>query len=277
MKTLSRLVVTALFLVMMSGTVGAQTADDYHPFLSDRFNLEVGAFWPQIDFAARADGSHPEDEIDFDEAFNMDDSLTTGSINFRWRFGKKWSLWGQYWGTDQSGEAVLEEDIDWEDVTFKEGTFAGAGVELDIVRVFFGREFNLGPEHEFGVGAGIHYLDLKTYIEGEIILDKFSEEFYHTSTSAAFPLPNIGAWYMYSWSPQWMLQTRVDWLSASIGSYSGSMWDFQAGVNFQAFKNIGFGLYYKGFVLDVYIDKDNWHGRAELDQWGPLLTVTATW
>ena len=82
---------------------------------------------------------------------------------------------------------------------------------------------------------------------------------------------------MYSWSPKWMFQTRVDWLSASIGDYSGSMWDAQAGFNFQAFKNFGIGLYYKGFLLDVDIDKSNWHGNADLTQHGPLLTLTATW
>jgi hypothetical protein len=54
--------------------------------------------------------------------------------------------WGQYWATDNSGEAVLTEDVEWEDVVFKEGTFAAGGVELDVVRAFFGREFNLGPE-----------------------------------------------------------------------------------------------------------------------------------
>ena len=277
MRSPSRLIITAFFLVFIAGTAAAQTTDDYHPFLSDKFNLEIGAFWPQINFTARADGSHPEESVDYDEAFNIGDSQVAGAINFRWRFGKKWSFWGQYWGTNQSGKAVLEEDIEWENIVFKEGTFAGAGVELDIVRAFFGREFNLGPEHEFGLGAGLHYLNLGTYIEGEIITSGFSNDFYRASNSAAFPLPNIGAWYMYSWSPRWMVQARVDWLSASIGDYSGSMWDIQGGINYQAFKNIGFGLYVKGFELDVDIDRDNWHGNVDFDQWGPLFTVSATW
>ena len=82
---------------------------------------------------------------------------------------------------------------------------------------------------------------------------------------------------MYSWSPKWIFQSRLDWLSASVGNYSGSMWDIQAGVNYQAFKNIGFGLYYKAFLLDVDIDKDDWHGKAKLNQAGPVLTLTATW
>ena len=277
MKVLNRVFLTVIFATLFSNPALAQTADDYHPFLSDKFNLEVGVFVPQINFTARIDGSFPEEEIDFDEALNLDDNQSAGSINFRWRFGKKWSFWGQAWTTNNTGTAVLEEDVEWEDVVFKEGTFAKSGVDLDVVRAFFGREFNLGPQHELGVGLGLHLMNLDTYLEGEIIIDDETTDFQRVSASASFPLPNIGAWYMYSWSPKWMFQTRVDWLSASIGDYSGSLWDAQLGFNYQAFKNIGFGLYYKGFLLDVDVDKSDWHGNADLSQHGPLFTVTATW
>jgi len=277
MAILFRLILISVLSTLFLNSATAQTSDDYHPFLSDRFNLEVGAFFPQIDFAARVDGSHPDDAFDFDEALNLDDNQSAASINFRWRFGKKWSFWGQAWTTNNSGKAVLEEDVEWEDVVFKQGTFAKGGVELDVVRAFFGREFNLGPQHELGVGLGLHWINLDTFLEGEIIINDSTTDFHSASASAAFPLPNIGAWYMYSWSPKWMLQARVDWLSATIGDYSGSMWDVQAGINYQAFKNIGFGIYYKGFLLDVDVDKSNWHGRADLTQHGPLLTVSATW
>ncbi len=277
MKKLTSLLTVTFLTVLLSSTASAQTADDYHPFLSDKFNLELGMFRPQIDFNARLDGSHPDEEVDLDEALNLSDSQTTGSINFRWRFGKKWSLWGQGWSTNNTGKAVLEEDVPWEDVVFKEGTFAKGGIEVDVVRAFFGRQFDLAPQHEFGIGAGLHWMSLDTFIEGEIIIDDSTTEFQRVSADASFPLPNIGAWYLYSWSPKWMFQARLDWLSASIGDYSGSLWDGQAGINYQAFKNIGFGLYYNIFVLDVDIDKSDWHGRADLSQDGPLLTVTASW
>ena len=277
MKTFNRLFLLALFTTLFSNSVAAQTSDDYHPFLSDKFNLELGAFFPQIDFTARADGTNPEDEVDFDEALNMSDSQAAASVNFRWRFGKKWSFWAQGWSTNNSGKAELEEDVAWEDVIFKEGSSVKGGVGLDVIRAFFGREFNLGPQHELGVGLGLHWMNLDTFLEGEIFIDDSTTEFHRATASAEFPLPNVGAWYMYSWSPKWMVQARADWLSATIGDYSGSLWDAQAGINYQAFKNIGFGLYYKGFLLDVDIDKSDWHGSADLNQHGPLLTVTATW
>jgi len=277
MKTLIRLMIIVSFLASLASPVAAQTADDYHPFLSDTFNLGIGAFWPKIDLDLRVDGTNPDEEVDFDEALNLSDYQTSPVVGFRWRFGKKWSLFAQYYGTDTSGQEVLTQDIEWEDVIFREGTFVGGGASLDVARAFLGRKFDLAPQHELGIGFGLHYMNLDTYIEGEVLANDDSLEFYRGTASAKFPLPNIGAWYMYSWSPKWVFETNVDWLSASIGDYSGSLWDIQAGINYQAFKSIGFGLHYNAFLLDVDVDKGDWHGKAKFSQVGPMLTVTATW
>ena len=277
MKTLIRLIAIALLMSLFSSPVVAQTADDYHPFLSDRFNLGVGVFWPAVDFSARADGSDPGEEVDFDEAFNFSGSQASAMMGFRWRFGEKWSLAAAGWSTDESGKEVLDEDIEWNDIIFREGTNVGGGVGLDIVRVMLGREFGNSPNHEFGLGFGLHYMKLSTYLEGEIIFDDDSTGFHRETNSADFPLPNIGFWYMYSWSPKWMLDVGGDWLSASIGDYSGNLWDAHAGINYQAFKHIGFSLSYTVFLLDIDIDKSDWRGKAELNQNGPVLAVTASW
>ena len=278
MKIKARLVIFTLLLTLFAIPVSAQTEDDYHPFLSDKFNLALGGYWPKNDFTIQVDGIDPGKEIDLDEKLNLSDYVSSGFLNFRWRFGEKWSLVGQYWSTSASGKEELKEDVQWGDVTFKEGTYVKGGVGMDVARVFVGREFfTTAPKHQFGAGLGLHWMNLDTFLEGNIITENNELGFERVSASAAFPLPNIGAWYMYSWSPKWMLSAHVDWLSASIGDYSGSLWDVQAGVNWQAFKNIGFGLHVKGYSLDVDIDRSNWHGNADFDQLGPMLTVTATW
>ena len=278
MNTLTRYITLAFFLSLFSSSAIAQTEDDYHPFLSDKFNLGIGVFWPKVDFNLQVNGSDPSEEIDLDEALQFNDYQSSLALDFRWRFGKKWSLGGQYWSTDASGRETLEEDVKWEDITFKEGTYVEGGVGMDVVRVLVGREFfTTSPKHEFGASIGLHWMNLDTYLEGEIILENNEAAFESVSASASFPLPNIGAWYMYSWSPKWMLSAEIDWLSATFGDYSGGLWDGQFGVNYQAFRNIGFGLYYKVFNLNVDVDKSDWQGSAEYDQNGPMLTLTATW
>jgi hypothetical protein len=277
MKGLIPLPVIALTAALFSNPAVAQTGEDYHPFLTDKFNIGVGLFWPKKSINVGVDGTLPEEEFDFDETLGFDDYETTPSLMLRWRFGEKWSVWGQYWSTDSTNGAVLTQDIEWEDVVFKEGTFANGGAKSKLARVFFGRTFSTGPQYEFGAGAGLHWMELDIFIEGEIIIDDNSTGFHRESVDASFPLPNIGAWYMYSWSPKWLFQARLDWLSVSIGDYSGGLWNAQTGIHWQTFKNIGFGLYYNGFTLDLDVDKSDWHGKAEFTQRGPYLALTATW
>jgi len=54
----------ASFLVV-STPVAAQETDQYHPFLSERFQLAVGVFSRSQGFKIGADGLVPEEEIDF--------------------------------------------------------------------------------------------------------------------------------------------------------------------------------------------------------------------
>ena len=278
MRHMFRLIVISLVSSTFSVSAFAQTEEDYHPFLSDKFNIGIGGYWPKIDFSLQVDGTDPNDEIDFDEALNLSDYQASALVDFTWRFGEKWVLGAQYWSTSTSGKAELEEDVEWGDVVFKEGTFVKGGAGVDIARVFVGRElFTTDPKHEFGAGIGLHWMNLDTFLEGDVVTENNELGFKRVTASAAFPLPNIGAWYAYSWSPKWMLSARIDWLSANIGDYSGGLWDANAGVNYQAFDKIGFGFYIQGFSLDVDVDKDDWHGKAEFKQLGPMLTVTATW
>ena len=187
-------------------------------------------------------------------------------------------MWGQYWSLSDSEKSVLTEDVEWEDIVFKEGTFVAAGIDQEIARLFLGREFfTPQPNHEFGLGLGLHWMNLEAFIEGQILTDQSDLEFRREKVSADFPLPNIGAWYGYSWNSKWILKARLDWFSANVGDYEGDIWNTQVGLHWQAFKNFGFGLYYNGFLVNVDVDRKNWSGEAETKQHGPWLAITASW
>ena len=110
--------------------------------------------------------------------------------------------------------------------------------------------------------GGIHWIHIGAFIEGEIRINGNSAAA-RRSVSEETPLPNIGAWYMYSISPRWALRTRLDLLSASVGNYDGLLLSSSLGVNFQAFEHFGIGLKHNYFKLDIGIDKSNWRGGIE--------------
>jgi hypothetical protein len=152
-----------------------------------------------------------------------------------------------------------------------------AGQDFSLVRIFFGRSFDSSERQDFGVGAGLHWLELGAFIEGNIIISGGGNPFRRESVSAEAPLPNLGAWYMYSISPNWVVKGRVDWLSAEVGDYDGQLINASLGVNYQVFEHFGVGVSYNIFDLDVTISKSDWKGRAKLTYEGVYANLSFYW
>jgi hypothetical protein len=278
MKTRHGAAALWLATLLSSAPLFAQGASDVHPWLEDDFVVSLGSFFQKEQFKIRVDGQVPGREIDFNEDTELSKDHTTASLLARWKFGEKWSVAGQFWSTDNGTEAILKEDVTWGDTVLKAGSNVGVGTSLDLARVVFGREFFTDEDyHEFGLGVGLHWLQVGAYIEGEVFLNDESSGFQRESVSADLPLPNIGAWYWRSLSPRWLLATHVDWFGASFGDYSGSLWNAGVGVNFQAWDHVGFGLSYQYFKIDIDVDKSDWNGNIQLIQDGPFLSLNVNW
>lgn len=276
------LYLSALILSTVPASLLAQEYD-YHPALSDNFTASFGTMKSSNSFKMRADTIVDPDpfgeDIDFGDSLGVNDSSTFFNGNFKWKFGKKrkWSLSGQYFSNNATGGSVLEEDVEWEDHVFREGSYAQAGVKLAVTRAFLGRSFYKNERNDFGLGVGIHNLDLSVFIEGEIMIDDETTGQLRTSDSASQILPNIGGWYNYSPGKRWLLHGRVDWISANIGNYDGTLWNVSAGVNYQAWRHVGFDLSWQYFDLQLKVDKSNWVGGAKMTYSGPVLAITFGW
>ena len=273
--------ITAYLLIFVtSATVSAQAAETKshrHPQLTETFGLGLGVYQANRNFVIRADGTVPGEDIDFDDDLSLDDKDTTASLNFRWRYSENWSLFGQYWAVSGTGETVLAEDFEWEDVTFQAGTNASSSSDLAIARIFFGRSFlKDSPGNEFGLGLGLHLMEMDAAIEGTAIIAGGPAEFRREEASVTFPLPNLGAWYLYSWSPNWVASAKADWLSVTLGDYSGSLLSASVCVNYQISKTFGLGLSYNRFVLDIEATSSDLSGGIEIGQSGPRLALTAS-
>ena len=279
MKRLLSLGLFTIILIISPGILLAQDID-YHPFISDTFTFSLGAMRSNNSFKIKSDlGDDIGDEIDFDDTLHVSDHSTFFNGQLKWKFGssKKWSVAAQYFSNNAKGSAELTEDVEWDGLTFKEGSFVNSGVKLSVVRLFFGRSFVKNDQNDFGIGAGLHTLKMKAFIEGEVEINDQTTEFQRGDVDVSQPLPNIGAWYHFSPAKKWLLHARVDWIGASIGDYDGHMWNANFGVNYQAFSHIGFDLAWQYFNLNVSVDSDDWTGGADMKYSGPVLAITANW
>ena len=157
------------------------------------------------------------------------------------------------------------------------GSFVGGGTSLEVIRAFVGYSFIKNSQSDFGAGIGLHNLDIGAHIEGEILVDDGGTGYHRGDVSASGPLPNLGAWYLYSPAKKWLLHARVDWISANIDEYDGSLWNTNLGVTYQLFRNFGLDISYQYFNLNIGVDNSRWNGGAEMTYSGPVVSLTGNW
>lgn len=266
---------TCLIVPLLSIPAGLVVADDnVHPFISDKFSVQLGVFMPSKDFKLGVDGSVSgrNQEFDWEKATGFGEDDEVFMLEAKWRFGQKWSFRAQYYDSNESERAVLEEQVFWRNGIILAGSNVSAGTDFSLVRSFFGRSFGSRPNVDAGVGLGLHWLEIGAFIRPDVnTIGDLS------AAKVSGPLPNIGGWYYYSPSPKWFLGGRVDWLDASIDEYKGGILNLSAGVNYQLFKHVGIGVKYQSFGLNVDIENDNWNGSVDLTWEGPFIYLSGNW
>ena len=260
---------------LMAQEPASNTERELHPLLVNGFSMDIGVFFPRRTLGLSVDGTLTGEhrEFDFDESFGLNKADETSAIELAWRFGEKWSFLGQYFKSTYGSTRVLQEDIEWEDVVFNQGSSVTFGGGFQLTRLFVGRQLDTRERQNFGIGGGIHWLDIGSAIEGTIIVNGIPEST-RRAVRAEAPLPNIGAWYKYSISPRWAFRSRLDLFSASIDRYDGIMVNAGGGLNYRAFEHLGIGISYNYFELDVDVDKTDWRGNIETIYSGLFVSVT---
>ncbi len=276
MKMIAKLTLLGCLL-----TASLASADDRHPALDSKYYISVGGYFARRAFKASAEGSitpsNPTPYVDFESDLKVDDRPDLLVAEFRWQFAEKWNLGLQYFNSTRDGQHTLDETIEWEGVTYEVGARVTTETSVDITRIVLSRHFRQKEGHDFRLTGGLHWLDISAQIQGEATQGDGSTAFATSKAAAAFPIPNVGVLYQYSPSQKWLFSARVDWFSASIGDYSGGIWNTNLSVNYQVAEHIGVGLGYQFFQIDGTLTEEQWKGDVKIRFSGPTFQVSAFW
>lgn len=272
-----------LFVLSTQMSIAQKTKekDKKNSIITDKFDFEIGVFIPTKDVKISVNGSSVNNEINFNDSFGFKQNEVTPYFNFNWRFSRMWRLSAEYFQLKTSQRKELDEDVPWEDLIFKKGTYAEAGYGLNLFRVSVGRTIFKNEKQEIGGSIGIHAMNLSAYIEGQVGVEVEGDttgidggfDLERSSVSAFVPLPNIGLFYIYALNSKWALSAEVDWFGLSVDEYSGSLWDVEAKINFKITDHFGARASYRLFAIDVKVDNDKWNGNVNFDFQGPTAGV----
>jgi len=279
MSYLKHFVAFCVLLVSGTNLLHAQEPIDVHPYLTSKFFIDLGIYFPDRETIIGVDGtiSGINRDFDFSRTTGNKKNDETFSFDFGWRFGKKWSMLTQYFKSSGVTGAALTQDVEWKDIVFAQGSNAMVGQEFSVTRVFFGREFDSSDRHDFGAGLGFHQIKFKAFIQGEILIAGGPNVFRAEAVGQKMPLPNIGVWYRYSLSPNWVFTSRFDWMDASIDKFDGKLTNASVGINYKFSENFGAGVSYNALELDVAVNKPSWRGRLLTRYEGAYVYLSAYW
>jgi hypothetical protein len=281
MNTASSVASILLLSLATSQLVQADEARDLHPWLTSKYAFDIGVFFPDRSNKLRAGGSfefdpEPTPLVDFNSELRLSQSDSTVAAEFHWWYGKRWSLLMQYFDSKGDNTAILEEDVEWDDLTFLAGTRASAGSGFELTRFFWAYNLSKKPNSDYGVGAGFHWLHINAYIEGTVEAPSGPASDGEKASVDA-PLPNIGFWYLRSLSPGWAFRTRLDYFNADIHPYDGTFVNASLGLHYRVSEWFGVGASYNYIELDVGVDGDNWRGEIESRYDGIYVYLGAFW
>jgi hypothetical protein len=83
----------------------------------------------------------------------------------------------------------------------------------------------------------------------------------------------VGLYLAWEPAPKISVAGRFDWLSLSIGDYSGRLLNTEASVAFRVQKHIDFGVMYRRVDYEVKVRRDDWDGKVRYTFHGPALFV----
>src|SRR6185295_18234301 len=106
--------------------------------------------------------------------------------------------------------------------------------DSDIYRLSGGYSFLKDNKSELGATLGFHVTQFKTALSATGVGAN--------SNDTLAPLPTVGLYGAYAFTPQWLLSGRVDYFSLNYNDYDGKLINFSAGVDYRFTRNFGVGL-----------------------------------
>jgi predicted porin len=90
------------------------------------------------------------------------------------------------------------------------------------------------------------------------------------------PLPTVGLYGAYAFTPRWLLSGRVDYFTLNYNEYDGSLTNLNVGVDYRFTRNFGAGLAYRYVDYKVTASKTSYTGELQYKFSGPMLYGVAS-
>jgi len=189
--------------------------------------------------------------IDFAQTLGGDTSTDALRIEALYRFNERHSLGFSWYRIGLAGQKALNEQIQIEDQTIDVGASVSTSLNLNLYRLLYNYSFYRNEKVELAVSPGLYMSNIKFMLSAQGTINGVTAASSVIEEQLTLPLPSIGGVVNYNITPRLQSQIRADFFYLKVGDFSGSMFEFYAGLEYRLFKNFALGAAYDRLVVDV--------------------------
>ena len=189
--------------------------------------------------------------IDFAQTLGGDTSTDALRIEALYRFNERHSLGFSWYRIGLAGQKALNEQIQIEDQTIDVGASVSTSLNLNLYRLLYNYSFYRNEKVELAVSPGLYMSNIKFMLAAQGTINNVVASSSIIEEQLTLPLPSIGGVVNYNITPRLQSQIRGDFFYLKVGDFSGSMFEFYAGLEYRLFKNFALGAAYDRLVVDV--------------------------
>ena len=224
-----------------------------------RFRAALGAFVPRLDTKVRLDGSGGMVgvELDFEEGFNLDDVQVVPLFSANWYVKKKHGLNVSYFDLSRRSTGQSTIGFRFGDETFPADVPLDVRFDTRVLAVSYLYKFFHNAQRSFGLNFGLNVNEIEAAIavtEGPSLSE---------SAKATAPLPVLGVNGHVMLSRKWMFYGMIGIFALSLDEYDGVLTSVGGGFHHRTFKNVGFGIGFNGFNVNVRSENEDFLGKVK--------------
>jgi hypothetical protein len=256
---------TALAAGLLTAAPAAAQAID------DKYWIEGSAFFANINTKATISRTgEPGTQINFEHDLGLGSTEALPAVMAGGRFGR-FSVTGEFYSLSRSATTTSTRELVFDGVTYPVTTQLQSNFDTNIYRAALGYDIYSGDRGRFGLAIGLHATSFNMGITGQATSGGSTTQTQARKEDFLAPLPTIGAFGTYQFTPKVIFNARLDWLGLTIGDYGGHIVNTTAQLAYRFNKTVQAGVEYRYVNYGLTVKKPTYTGEIDYTFHGPAV------
>jgi len=194
--------------------------------------------------------------IDFTNTLGGSTSTDAFRIDTLYRFNDRHAIGFSWYRVGLGGEKVINQQIQIKDTIVAAGASTSSSLSFNIYRLLYDYSFYRNDKVELGISPGLYMMKTQFHFAGQGTINGTSGSATIVNEELTLPLPSIGLVANYNITPKLGFQSRYDFFYLSLGNYTGTMFEFYAGLEYRLFRHFAMGAAYDRLQAGLRGDGD---------------------